>query len=205
MLCFWNNGAPRIIKNTSRVELPNGDTRMNAKPDPDLDLFDYVETGAMPGQYEHAGPVTYANDGWTVTCTRSVVPWDAARIRDDMKRKVKIQRDMVRDAGIEWSPDGGVTAYVVQTDSDSRREMTGAVVSINEAGLPDMSWRMMDNSLAAIPAADFKTMALAVSAHVQACYVQQANIEAALDAAADPTIEDITLGWPVHYVAPGVV
>lgn len=74
MLAFWNGGNPRVVRNLNRVQMPNGDVAFNAKPDPDNDLFLYVEAGPTPNRRigERAGAVSYTNDGWTITATRTV-------------------------------------------------------------------------------------------------------------------------------------
>lgn len=207
MLAFWNDGKPRKVRSNSQVKLPNGDIVLNAKPDPDNDLYEYVDVGPMPDRkYEVAGPVTYDNDGWTITATRSVMDRNLDQVKAERFRDIKMQRDTVVNAGIEWTPDD-VTTYIVQTDSDSRQEITGAVVAINEDAIPEQAWRMLDNQIVVLPSTDFKRMGVAVRDHVNACYLNQAMLEAVVNAGSD--IEavksvDVTEGWPPHYVAPEI-
>lgn len=97
-------------------------------------------------------------------------------IKAAKRAEAKRARIAACDGGIVWN------GYQVQTDGDSRREMTGVVVTINEAGLAGMKWRMGDNSTVTLSASDFKTMALTVSAHIQACFDAQAARDDAIDA-----------------------
>lgn len=196
-LCIWKDGElVKVYQNNRSIKLPNGDTVMNAKPDPSNDLFEYDEVGQSPNLWQTRGQIKYENDGWTVTATRTVQDVDLDVARRTAKGLVKVKRDIAMNAGIVWN------SHIVQTDEDSRREMTGAVVAMNEAGLTEQAWRMMDNSLVILSDVDFKAMALAVRAHVNNCYVNQAQIEAQINACTtivEVKSVDIETGWPVHY------
>jgi hypothetical protein len=228
MFYHWNDGAPRKAKvtgsgNRQKLVLDDGVVvtgKINA--DPDFDLYKYEETGPRPAEYEREGPMTYSLDGDTITAARSVVDMPLDQAKQRHKQKVKQQRDTAASGGLAWDKVESVetdpgdpnaeppvpptfedvaTTYFVQTDGDSRRELTGAVLAINEGSLTEQAWRMADNTVAVLPAADFKAMALEVRAHVNAAYLRQAELEAMIDAAADVAALreiDVAAGWPVN-------
>lgn len=165
--------------------------------------FDEVKPGA--GELSSGTVDDFTNGKVTRTHTTVPDPNYLDRRKTEVKRNIKGQRDYVRDAGIEHTID--TVTYVVQTDGDSRRELIGAIVGLNERGNPNATqkWRMLSNAVVDIAMSDFKAMALAVRDHVDACYTHQAVLEAAVNAAVNLTeLEaiDITTGWPSHYIAP---
>lgn len=193
-LCFWNDGSPRVVRPKQKVTLDNGDIMIIGKtPSPDLDLFEFEEVGPTPTKYQTVGQTSYDNDGWKVTATRSVVDKPDEVLADIRKTEIKVKRDSVINAGIEWN------GYVVQTDPDSRREMVGAVSAMSvDDTITAQPWRMQGNTLAVLDKADFLAMSIVVRNHVNACYLRQAELEA------DNTL-DIQTGWPTHYVEPVAV
>lgn len=204
-LYFWNDGNPKKAKitgggNKQRLTLPSGVVLTGKiEPDPYHDLYQYVEEGPRPNEYQRAGSVSYDNDGYTITATRTVVDQPLDQIKDRVKRKVKTIRDGIINGGIEFQAASGDPVYTVQTDADSRRELTGAVVAANEDNLTVQAWRMADNEVVVMDIADFKAMALAVRNHVNACYERQAALEADIDAAESAeavTFIDLNTGWP---------
>ena len=228
MLYFWNNGSPRkarVSGSGNRQRLVNADGSIsmgNIQPDPDSDLFAYEEAGDRPGEFQREAGFSYANDGWKITATRQVadIPLDQSKQRH--KQKIKQHRDAAMNGGMAWAwtveveTDPGdpsatppvaptvvseTTTYLVQTDADSRREMTGAVVAIDQAALAEQAWRMADNSLVVLTSEQFIAMALAVRGHINAAYLRQAVLEATLDAASDVDAVraiDVTTGWPAN-------
>jgi len=204
-LYFWNDGSPTKAKvtgggNKQRLKLPSGVVLTGkVEPDPYHDLYQYTEVGPVPNEYQQPGSVSYDNDGYTITATRTVVDQPLDRVKDRLKRKVKAIRDNVVNAGIEFQAASGDPVYVVQTDADSRRELTGAVVAANEDNLTVQAWRMADNEVVVMDIADFKAMALEVRNHVNACFERQAALEAEIDAADDvgtAVAIDLDAGWP---------
>ena len=169
-------------------------------------MYNYVETGPTPGEYERAGSISYNADGDTITGARSVIDMPLDQAQSIAKQKVKAKRDAVMNGGIEFRVASGDPVYIVQTDGDSRRELTGAVVAANEGSLTVQGWRMADNEMVVMDIADFKAMALSVRNHVNACYERQAALEAEIDNAADVdairTI-DIDAGWPANPTPEG--
>ena len=167
-----------------------------------IGYFHYTETTIPDGKISIGS--SHSFDGISVTKTHTLAddPDYLDKQKTIMLSQIKSKRDRVRDAGIDY------LTYTVETDANSRRELTGAVVSINEAGLTDMAWRMKDNTVAILLAADFKAMAIAVSIHVQSCYVNQGTLEAAVNAAINITALnaiDVSVGWPAHHIPSGAV
>jgi hypothetical protein len=88
-LAFWNNGSPRVIRGR-KVNLPNGDVVMNPQPDPDNDVYEYVEAGGKAGRFERSTGVSYDNDGWTITATYTKAYVDVADIRAQKAADAKV-------------------------------------------------------------------------------------------------------------------
>lgn len=195
-MAFWNNGSPRTVR-VGGLDKTSGRFIGN-RADPSIDLYYYVEDFIRPSEFEVAGSMSFSLDGDTITASRGVAAKSAEYIVAIMKRKVKALRDQTIAGPIEWSPDGGVTTYVVQTDEYSRNMLAGAVMRLDKKGNPNAAqgWRMQDNSFAALTKTDFDAMAVAIGDHVDACYTNQGVLEATIDAAPDPTLVDIEAGWP---------
>lgn len=90
-LAFWNGGTPRVLRSNKRVRLANGDIVLNAAADPANDLYHYVEAGAAPGRFQRSAGVGFANDGWTITATRTVEWIDLDAIRERRRAEVKAE------------------------------------------------------------------------------------------------------------------
>ncbi len=178
--------------------------------DQELNAIGYArfnELRPSPGMVSLGAMDTFADGKITRTHTVTHDPDYLDKQKANRNRQIKNHRDSIRDAGIEWSPDDGVTSYVVQTDGDSRRELTGAIVGLNESGATEQAWRMQDNMLVVLSAEVFKAMALAVSVHVNACYVHQAVLENTISTTTDIAelnAIDVETGWPPHYIAEGM-
>jgi len=209
-LYHWNNGSPRKAKvsgsgNRQKYTLPDGSV-MTGKisANPDLDLYNYAEVGPAPGEYQKAGGASYSVSGDTIIATRAVLDIPLEQAQSEAKRKVKAKRDQVQFGGTEWVD--GETTHVIQTDAGSQAKLTGAVVRTDKKGAADQSWRMADNSVVTLNKAKFDAMATAVGDHVDACYTQQAVLEAQIDAAADvDAIRAVNIddGWPSNPTAEG--
>lgn len=139
-LAFWNNGAPQLV-NARRVELPNGDTVMNARVDPTVDLYEYIDVGGHAGILQIETLPTYANDGWTITATR-VVTYKSiedirvtrlAEVREETKSRLQLT-DWEVLAAIDPAR-GGAPRNMPQTTKDLRTAILQAVddyeISIN--------------------------------------------------------------------------
>lgn len=118
---------------------------------------------------------------------------------DELRR----HRDQVVHGDIEWSPDGGITTHVLQTDEQSLNRIANTQMFIDKAGRASQGSRMRNNQIETLAAADFQDLAVAVGTHVDDCYQAQAIHEAAIDALTDSQAVidyDVTTGWPA--VAP---
>ena len=212
MFKYWNAGSPLIAHvkgsgNKAKLTLPDGTVRMgNIKSDPDIDLYEFVETGPRPDKYQNKGTVTLDNDGWTITATQTVQYKPIEQVQDTVKSDIKNKRNAVASGRIEWSPDAGVNTYIVQTDVASQVSLTGAVMHTDKNGNPNQAWRMADNEVVTLTKAQFDAMAGAVGDHVAACYSRQATLEGLIDGAGDVAAAlaiDIEAGWPANPVGQG--
>ena len=210
---YWNNGQPRTAHvrgsgNKMQVRVSDNVVRMGKiKSDPDIDLYETVEIGERPSKYQQHGPVTLDNDGSIITATQAVVYKSLDQVQVIIKADIKNKRNVVVAGNIEWSPDGGTTTYIVQTDDVSQSKLTGAVLRTDKNGNPNQAWRMADNTIVDLNKAQFDAMAVAVGDHVDACYLQQAVLEAQIASAEDVVAIlaiDIEAGWPVNPAVPEV-
>jgi hypothetical protein len=68
-LAFWNNGTPRVVRSNKRVALAGGDIVLNAKPNPEIDLYTYLKVGKIVDRFHVISGTAFANDGWLITAT----------------------------------------------------------------------------------------------------------------------------------------
>ena len=137
--------------------------------------------------------------GTVVTRVPGTVAKTVEEVRPAISQRITSQRNTVLHGDIEWSPDGGVTTYTVQTAEVSYSRMGAAQHRIESLGLTSQVWRMRDNQLVSLSAADFKSMWETLAQHMEDCYVAQTTHEAALAALTDPARVlgyDYTTGWP---------
>jgi hypothetical protein len=71
-LAFWNNGAPIVVEDRSKVRMPNGDVVFAAVKNPARDLFEYVVAAATPTRYQRVVRTDYAKSGDTITATPAI-------------------------------------------------------------------------------------------------------------------------------------
>ena len=92
------------------------------------------------------------------------------------------------------------TAYVAQTDSESRSLLMAIYFTAKSGGLPDgQNWRMRDNSYPLLSSVQIVALGDAVNAMITACYDQQAAHDAAIDALANVNAcktYDCSVGYP---------
>ena len=117
-----------------------------------------------------------------------------AHAKAALHEAVKARRDQAEWAGCT------AAAGIVDTDPDSQRKIVGAVLAAQVQGASfSISWRMADNSLAALDADGMTALGLAVSAHVEACQARKNALDEMIDAASaveDLDAIDIDAGWP---------
>lgn len=107
---------------------------------------------------------------------------------------VKRKRDAVRDGGC-------TTAFgLIDTDINSRLNINGAVSMAAIVGEAfSIEWRMSDNSLVALDAADMTAVGVAVGQFVAACQARKNVLDAEIEAAetlAELEAINVDAGWP---------
>lgn len=104
-------------------------------------------------------------------------------------------------AAKRWDKETGGTTFngmPVATDPVSQTKIIGAVVGAQIDPLATVNWKLPDGSFVTLDAAAINAMAMAVRAHVQACFDREAELKALIDGA--NTVEDIAAvdlndGW----------
>jgi len=194
MKCFWNEGSPRRVKEGSTDKL-TGRT-IGSRPDPAIDLYEYIETGPTPNKYQWAGLPTYARDRDTVTVTRTVTDKSLEDVRTIRKQDATAMFRAVADAGTEIDLGAGLmrieTTHAAQQELDKLAERlatsggtqsavtrAGTTVTLNLAAATTLS-RALANRRAAATTNEFDL------------YVA---IDAAKDVAAVLAV-DVEAGWP---------
>lgn len=147
---------------------------------PFIDAWDEDQLGAVPA----------------LTELQALAP---AVARAGRRQQIQAIRDHVVHGGINWTHPGTGAVHVVQTAETSLVRLTGTLAALGQGMVSAVDWRMTDNSVVTLTAAQFAAMAGAVFAHVQAAYSRQAALEAELAALATAeSIEahPIDAGWP---------
>lgn len=147
-------------------------------------------------QYMTSGEGSLVGDVWELDYVISDMSIE--QVRSILLQEVSNIRNIATEAGITWSPDEGVTIYHVDSDKNSRYEMTAAIQAMDYVDQVEQAWRMQDNTFVVLSIGKFKEMGLAIRSHVNACYVRQAQLEyqiGSLDLA-DLLTLDVTTGWP---------
>lgn len=120
---------------------------------------------------------------------------DMDRARSERKAQVKALRDAAEAGGCTVD---GIGRF--DTDANSQRKLNGAVVLAMLGGEAfGIEWRLSDNSVVALDAAQMIAVGAAVGAHVAACQYRKNTLDEALDLAADYEALiaiDIEGGWP---------
>lgn len=113
------------------------------------------------------------------------------------------QRRLAELAQKRWEKEaGGITfnGMSVATDAVSQTKIIGAVVGVQMDPLSSIQWKMADGTFATLDAAAVTAMAMAVRAHVQACFDNEAVLKAEIEAAEtaeEIAAVDLDAGWPV--------
>jgi hypothetical protein len=87
----------------------------------------------------------------------------------------------------------------VATDAVSQTKYIGAVVGAQIDPNAVINWKMADGTFVALDAQAIAAVAMAVRAHVQACFDNEANLKAQIEAASTAKeIEaiDLSTSWP---------
>ena len=105
-------------------------------------------------------------------------------------------------AALRWEKETGGTTFngmPVATDAVSQTKYIGAVVGAQIDPNAVINWKMADGTFVALDAQAITAVAMAVRAHVQACFDREAVLKAQIEAA--KTAEeiaaiDLNTGWP---------
>jgi hypothetical protein len=202
-LAFWNNGTPRVVRTNKRVILPGGDIVFNAKPNPEIDLYTYLEVGAAADRFHVMSGTAFANDGWSITATYTQTLKPLAELKALRLADLSAYKKASELGGMTWVD--GADTYIVDTGESSQFKATGAMVHMNEAGKPDRKWTMLDTNgdkvRPTLTKARFRALAIAIADHVDAAYATQETHEAAIGVLTDQQAVvdyDITTGWPAN-------
>lgn len=105
-------------------------------------------------------------------------------------------------ANIRWAKETGGTTFngmPLATDLTSQTKYVGAVVAAQISPLMTLKWKLSNGTFVDLDAAAITQVAMAVRAHIQACFDKEAELQALIEAAVDQTeldAIDITVGWP---------
>jgi hypothetical protein len=105
-------------------------------------------------------------------------------------------------ANTRWQKETGGTTFngsLLSTDPVSQTKYVGAVVGAQLDPSAILNWKMADGSFVELDASEITAIAMAVRAHIQACFDREAELRALIDVAVDQEdldAIDITTGWP---------
>ena len=111
-------------------------------------------------------------------------------------------RKLAELAGLRWEKETGGTLFngmPVATDAVSQTKYIGAVVGAQIDPDAVINWKMADGSFVTLDAQAIIAVAMAVRAHVQACFDNEALLKAQVEAAAtaeEIAAVDLNTGWP---------
>ena len=111
-------------------------------------------------------------------------------------------RRLAELAGLRWERETGGTTFngmPVATDAVSQTKYIGAVVGAQIDPNAVINWKMADGTFVTLDAQAITAVAMAVRAHVQACFDREAELKARIETAATPdeiSAVDIGAGWP---------
>jgi hypothetical protein len=96
---------------------------------------------------------------------------------------------------------GGVTfnGLSLATDVTSQTKYIGAVVGAQIDPTAVLNWKMADGTFVELDATEITEIAMAVRAHIQACFDKEAELRELIELAEDQEdldAIDITVGWP---------
>jgi hypothetical protein len=103
---------------------------------------------------------------------------------------------------MRWQKETGgivLNGASVATDEISQTKLIGAVVGAQMDPEVTMKWKMKDGAFVTLDATTIVGVAMAVRAHIQACFDREAELKAEIEAASNPDAMaaiDIAEGWP---------
>ena len=105
-------------------------------------------------------------------------------------------------AALRWEKETGGTQFngmPVATDAVSQTKYIGAVVGAQIDPNAVINWKMADGTFVPLDASAITAVAMAVRAHVQACFDNEAELKAQIEAAStadEIAAVDLNAGWP---------
>jgi hypothetical protein len=105
-------------------------------------------------------------------------------------------------AALRWEKETGGTVFngmPVTTDAVSQTKYIGAVVGAQIDPNVVINWKMADGTFVTLDAASITAVAMAVRAHVQACFDNEAELKSRIESAGtavEISAVDIGAGWP---------
>lgn len=130
-----------------------------------------------------------------------VVPLGNAE-RDQLAAEIREAR-FAALAQKRWEVEtGGITfnGMALATDAVSQTKYIGAVVGAQLDPAVTMKWKLADGSFTTLDAGGITAVAMAVRAHVQACFDREAELKGQIEETTNPDAVnsiDINAGWPV--------
>lgn len=149
---------------------------------------------AFDGRWQNASGPVWAVDAVarTATQTWTVSAKALATVKTDRKAALAAYRYQRETAGIT------VGGAAIRTDAESQAKITGAHALVTAAPQTVIDWKGAAGWVQ-LDAATMTAIALAVGAHVQACYSAERTHAEAIDACATAEAAgtyDFTTGWP---------
>ncbi|MCA3573502.1 MAG: DUF4376 domain-containing protein [Aestuariivirga sp.] len=111
-------------------------------------------------------------------------------------------RKLAELASLRWEKETGGTTFngmPVATDAVSQTKYIGAVVGAQIDPNAIINWKMADGTFVTLDAQAITALAMAVRAHVQACFDREAGLKAQIEAAITAegiAAVDLNAGWP---------
>jgi hypothetical protein len=105
-------------------------------------------------------------------------------------------------ANHRWERETGGTTFngmPVATDAVSQTKYIGAVVGAQIDPDAVINWKMADGAFVPLDAQAITAVAMAVRAHVQACFDNEADLKAQIEATSTAekiAAVDLNIGWP---------
>jgi hypothetical protein len=113
-------------------------------------------------------------------------------------------RKLAELADLRWEKETSGTTFngmPVATDAVSQTKYIGAVVGAQIDPNAVINWKMADGTFVTLDAQAITAVAMAVRAHVQACFDNEAALKAQVEAASSTeeiAAVDLNTGWPLY-------
>ncbi len=144
------------------------------------------------GNHVHAPEVNVSYSGFTLEAIETPIP----TLEEVRAAKIAAL------AAKRWEKETGgmiFNAMPLATDAVSQTKYIGAVVGAQMDPLSTMKWKLSNGTFVTLDATAIVAVAMAVRAHVQACFDNEADIKLLIEAAdtvAEIDAIDLDDGWP---------